>query len=77
MEYKINIFFKGKLLFATDPATTKTIDELQKLFNVLNPKFPQEEGYSLDVCLSVLKFSRAAWLGVTNPSSQIIIVLKH
>jgi hypothetical protein len=77
MHYKIVIYFKNKLFFATNPDTIKTIDDLIGVFNVLNQKFPEQEGYTLDVCLSVLTFSRTAWLGLTNPRSQIIIVFHN
>jgi hypothetical protein len=61
MLYYIQVYFKGNLLFATDPDTTKCIADLISLFNVLNRKFPDSEGYSLDVCVSVLTFTRRSW----------------
>jgi hypothetical protein len=77
MQYKIEIYLKNKLFFATDPDTIQTLDDLLTVFNTFNIKFPEEEGYTLDVSLAVLTFSRAAWMQLTDTRNQVIIVFHN
>jgi len=49
MHYEINIALNGKHLFATHERSMYSMAELKRVFNILDTKFPEEEGYSLSV----------------------------
>lgn len=74
MSYKIEIHFNGKLFFATLPDSIKTLNDLIKVFNILSRKFPDEEGYTLEVCVSIFTFTRQAWKVLTDTRNDIIIL---
>ena len=49
MHYEINISLNGRHFFATESRSIQNERELLKVFPVLSEKFPEAEGYTLDV----------------------------
>lgn len=47
MYYEINIALNGKHFFATDGRSITDAETFLKVFDILNKKFPEEEGYIL------------------------------
>ena len=49
MYYEINVSKDGKHLFATDKRSIRFYWELEKVYRILEEKFPKEEGYKVTV----------------------------
>lgn len=71
MYSKISVYFNGKLFFATRPKSITSIGDLIKVFNVLNRKFPDEEGYTIEVQYSILIFTRENWQALMDFQNKI------
>lgn len=77
MAIKISIYFNNKLFFATHPKSIIALGDLIKVFNVLNRKFPQEEGYFIYVHFYSLTFTRESWKSLMDFRNQIRSFLRH
>lgn len=49
MYYEINVTLNGKHLFATDERSITTQTKLDEMYKLFTEKFPESEGYKLDV----------------------------
>ena len=49
MYYEINVSLNGIHFFATDKRSIPTREKLEQVYKVLKEKFPEEEGYKLNV----------------------------
>ena len=47
--YEINVALNGKHFFATAPRSITTEDKMLRVFKTFKEKFPEREGYSVDV----------------------------
>ena len=51
MYYEINVSLNGKHLFATAERSITDRNTLNRIYDLLAEKFPESEGYELDVTL--------------------------
>ncbi len=49
MYYEINVSLNGKHLFATAERSIVNTFHLQKVYNLFKEKFPEEDGYKINV----------------------------
>lgn len=49
MYYEINVSLNGKHLFATAERSIVNTFQLQKVYNLFKEKFPEEDGYKINV----------------------------
>lgn len=49
MYYEINVSLDGKHLFATSERSIVNTWKLQKVYNLFKEKFPEEDGYKINV----------------------------
>lgn len=49
MYYEINISLNGKHLFATAERSITNNLKVEKVYNIFKEKFPEEEGYKIDI----------------------------
>lgn len=49
MYYEINVTLNGKHLFATTERSITTQAKLDEMYKLFSEKFPESEGYKLDV----------------------------
>lgn len=70
MFFKIKVFKNKHLLFATDPDTMRGIRDVAEAFKLLDAKFPESEGYTIDVCMYPLTFPRHSWQRLLKHAEQ-------
>lgn len=51
MYYEINVSLNGKHLFATAERSITTQSKMEKMRELFQKKFPESEGYKLDITL--------------------------
>jgi len=61
MFYTIKVFKKRQLLFATDPDTLQRVFDVVEAFKELDKRFPESEGFTIEVCTYPFYFSRSSW----------------
>ena len=49
MYYEINVSLNGKHLFATAERSIVNTFQLQKVYNLFKEKFPEKDGYKINV----------------------------
>lgn len=61
---KIKVLKNRKPVFSTDPATLHSVFDVVELFKILDAKFPEEEGFTIEVWLYPIRFSRQEWRSI-------------
>jgi hypothetical protein len=51
MHYEINVAFQGKHFFATHERSIRDENTFHKVFDVIDKKFPESEGYTITATL--------------------------
>lgn len=77
MNSRITVFFKGKKFFATAPKSILSISGLTKVFNVLDNKFPDAEGYTIEVTYCTMLLTRNDWKALIDFQNKIRAFLKN
>lgn len=61
MYYEINVSLNGKHLFATAERSITNRNEMEEMYKLFQQKFPESEGYMLDITLCEKRGTPIIW----------------
>lgn len=58
MYYEINVSLNGRHFFATAPRSIDNLERAQQVYDVFKIKFPESDGYKIDIIQSETRCHR-------------------